>query len=90
VLKCLERVQDGLCIPQQQHKGCGTHGKPLCKPDMVDALGTLAVLQSPSEGQNWKVIPNLYEKDGCLFSCAPSCTALNDFFWQHNGGFVIC
>jgi hypothetical protein len=43
---------------------------------MVDTLGTLAVLQSPSEGQNWKVIPNLYERDGCLFTCAPSCTGL--------------
>lgn len=65
-------LQDGLCIPEQQQEGCGTHGKPLCPDHLVDQLGTLAILVSPTDGQPWKVMPTIYERNGCLWSCAPA------------------
>ena len=63
-------MQDGLCVPEINQVGCGTHGKPLCPPNLVEQLGTLALMIAPSEGNPWDIVPTLYEREGCLFSCA--------------------
>jgi hypothetical protein len=63
--------KDGFCIPRQEQIGCGTSGKALCPKDVVDKLGTIALLNSPANGQSWQIFPTLSERDGCLWSCAP-------------------
>lgn len=67
------RMQDGLCIPEEQQYGCGTHGKPLCPEDLTNQLGTLSMLRSPAQGNPWQIFPVLEERKGCIWSyVAPS------------------
>ena len=62
------RLQDGICIPQTDQEGCGTHGKPPCR---YDVWGTPTLLYSPNAGKPWEAFPVMQAADGCLTSCAP-------------------
>ena len=65
------RLQDGICIPQTEQEGCGTHGKPPCSENLVNEWGTITLLDSPNDGDPWEAFPVMQAADGCLTSCAP-------------------